>query len=303
MKDETAHKIEHNPNKDQSSLGLFYAMGAYLIWSGLPFYMKVVDHISPFEVVAHRIIWSIPVAMVLLIIMGRTSDIVPALSKPKTLMLIGLSAMFITFNWTTYVWAVMAERTLETALGYYINPLVNVLAGYFLLNEKLKPAQWVAVSLATIAVIIITISTGVIPWVALVLAFSFASYGYIRKTVDLGPAQGFFLEVIILAILAVPFVTWLQVKGEGHFFASFDDGLLLMLAGPLTAIPLILFASGARRLRFSTVGILQYIIPTNLFFISVFIFHEPFNHWQLIAFVFIWAAVILYSWSSMRSRQ
>jgi chloramphenicol-sensitive protein RarD len=256
------------------------------------------------EVVAHRIVWSLPVAGVILYLLGRTADIRRALRSPRTLAMAALTASIITLNWGTYVWAIGAGRTIETALGYYINPLVSVVMGALLLGEKLSRMQVAAVALAVAAVVILALDAGGLPWVSLVLAFTFAIYGFLRKTLPIGPSQGFFLEVLILTLPAIGYILWLQSQGESHFLASEPGNVALLLGcGPVTAVPLILFAFGAKLLRYSTIGILQYIAPTLIFVIAVFFFDEPFGSAQAIAFGLIWVALFIYSWSMFRGRR
>ena len=283
--------------------GFYHALMAYGFWGFLPLYMKAVAHISPLEVVAHRILWSVPVAGLILLAMRRTADIRAAFAQPRTLLMAALTASVITLNWTIYVWAIGAERTVETALGYYFNPLVSMALGAILLGERFNRYQLVAIALAVVAVAVLTIASGGLPWVSLVLAFSFAAYGYLRKTLPVGPSQGFFLEVLILSVPSLGYLVWLWMQGDNSF--AFDrplDDLLLILAGPVTAIPLILYASGAKLLRLSTIGIMQYIAPTIIAIIGVAVFGEPFGPARIAAFVLIWIALALYTWSMFYAR-
>ncbi len=276
--------------------GFTLALFAYLLWGMLPFYMKWVAHLPLIEVIAHRIIWSVPIAGAVLLALGRTADFKAALRSRRMLGMAALTAAMITFNWGIYVWAIAADRTVETALGYYINPLVNVVVGALLLGERLGKLQIVAVLLAAVAVTILTIEQGNLPWVSLSLAFSFAAYGFFRKTLPIGPSQGFLLEVLLLSIPAIGYVIWLQATGQGHFLTGAEgDTALLLGCGPVTAVPLLLFAFGARLLRLSTIGLMQYIAPTMVFIIAVFAFDEPFGTAQAIAFALIWAALALYT--------
>jgi chloramphenicol-sensitive protein RarD len=280
--------------------GFFYALSAYLLWGVQPIFMKMVAHIPATEIVAHRIVWSVPVAGLILIALGRTADLRAAFRSPRTLVMAAVTACFITVNWGIYVWAIVAGRAVDTALGYYINPLVNVVFGAVLLGEKLSKPQLVAIALAVVAVIVMTIDIGGLPWVSLTLALSFAIYGYLRKTLPIGPSQGFFLEVLILCVPAGLYILWLQFRGEGHFLASqpADIGLLLF-CGPVTTAPLVLYAFGAKLLRYSTIGIMQHIAPTMVFLLAVFAFHEPFDTTKAIAFGLIWVALAIYTWSML----
>lgn len=276
--------------------GFLFALAAYGLWGFLPLYMKAVAHIPAVEVLAHRIIWSVPVAGVVLFALGRTADIRAALRSPRTLGMATLTAALISINWGVYVWAIAVGRTVETALGYYINPLVTVALGAALLGERLDGYQIAAVGLAVIAVLVLTLDAGGLPWVSLVLAFSFAGYGYLRKTLPIGPSQGFFLEVLILTPPALAYVVWAAATGTGHFFDSFGNVALLLFAGPATAVPLILYGFGAKLLRISTIGIMQYIAPTLIAAIAVFVFGEPFGWARIVAFALIWSALALYTW-------
>ena len=283
--------------------GFTLALCAYLLWGMLPFYMKWVAHLPLTEVIAHRIIWSVPIAAMVLIIMGRTADFKAALRSRRMLGMAALTAVLITLNWSIYVWAIAADRTVETALGYYINPLVNVVVGALLLGERLGKLQIVAVLLAAVAVTVLTIEQGNLPWVSLSLALSFAAYGFFRKTLPIGPSQGFLLEVLLLSIPAIGYVIWLQATGRGHFLTGAEgDTALLLGCGPITAVPLLLFAFGARMLRLSTIGLMQYIAPTIVFLIAVFAFDEPFGRVQAIAFALIWAALALYTFALFFNR-
>ena len=283
---------------NSASRGLLFALSAYGLWGVMPLFLKLVDHIPAVEVVAHRIIWSVPIAGAVLLALGRTSDIKAALRSPRTLALAALTASLITVNWGIYVWAIVVGRGVEIALGYYINPLVNVAFGAVLLGERLTRPQMAAIGLAVVAVLIMTVDAGGLPWISLALAFSFAVYGYLRKTLPIGPSQGFFLEVLILSVPFGLYIFWLQATGAGHFLPSQPtDIVLLLLCGPITTAPLVLYAFGAKLLRYSTIGMMQYIAPTIVFLLAVFAFHEPFSTTKAIAFALIWAALAIYTWS------
>jgi chloramphenicol-sensitive protein RarD len=290
------------PQTGDSPRGFVFALIAYVLWGFLPFFMKAVAHIPASEVVAHRIIWSVPLAGLVLIWLGRTSEIKVALRSPRMLAMATLTASLITINWGIYVWAIGAGRAIETALGYYINPLFSIFLGAVLLKEKLDPAQMVAIALAACAVAILAFDAGGLPWVSLSLCFSWGFYAFFRKTLPIGPNQGFFLEVLLLSVPALGYVIWLEASGRGHFGdTGATDVLWLLACGIVTAVPLMIYANGAKLLRLSTIGIMQYIAPTMIFFIAVFAFGEPFGTTKLIAFAFIWAALILYSGSMLRT--
>lgn len=285
---------------DSAARGFAFGISAYLMWGLLPFYMKAVDHVPAIEVVAYRILCSIPVAGIIILALGRTADLRQAVRTPRTLGYAFLTSTLIAGNWGIYTWAVANDRTVETALGYYINPLVSIMLGALFLGERFNRVQLVAIALAMAAVAVLTYDAGGLPWVSLSLAFSFGFYGFFRKTMPIGPSQGFFLEVVLLCIPALLIVLAFDVEGMGHFLAgSTSDTLLLLFAGPATAIPLICYALGAKMLRLSTIGLMQYVAPTLIFLIAVFVFREPFSGWQLLAFCLIWLALGLYSWSTI----
>lgn len=284
-----------------SPRGFMFALVAYLLWGFLPFFMKAVAHIPAPEVVAHRIIWSVPLAGLVLVWLGRTSEVKAALRSPRMIAMATLTAVLITVNWGIYVWAIGAGRAIETALGYYINPLFSIFLGAVLLKEKPSPAQMVAIGLAACAVAILAFDAGGLPWVSLGLCFSWGFYAFFRKTLPTGPNQGFFLEVLLLSVPALGYVVWLEVTGRGHFGdTGTADVLWLLSCGIVTAIPLMIYANGAKLLKLSTIGIMQYIAPTMIFIIAVFAFGEPFGTTKLVAFAFIWAALFLYSGSMLR---
>jgi chloramphenicol-sensitive protein RarD len=281
--------------------GFIYGISAYLMWGIIPFYMKAVAHIPAVEVVAYRVLFSVPVAGVIILALGRTQDLRRAFASPRTLAAAMLTAGLISVNWGLYVWSIAVERTVEAAFGYYINPLVSIMLGAVFLAERFNRLQSVAIVLAVIAVGILTVHAGGLPWISLCLAFSFGFYGFFRKTMPIGPSQGFFLEVVLLSVPSLILVLVLAERGSGHFLAGNPvDTWLLVLAGPTTAIPLILYAWGAKLLPLSTIGLMQYVTPTMIFLIAIFAFREPFSLWQFVAFCFIWIALALYSWSSLR---
>ena len=287
------------PDTGDTAAGFGYAVSAYLLWGLLPLYMKAMAHIPAVEIIAHRILWSVPIAGAILVALGRTRDLLAALHTPRMVLMAGVTAGLISVNWGVYVWAIANGRALDAALGYYINPLFSVALGAVILRERLSPAQWTAVALAGLAVGILTAAAGVVPWVALVLMTTFGVYGYLRKTLPIGPNQGFLLEVLLLAPLALGYMLWLGPSG--HFLTTgAADTALLLGAGAVTAIPLMLYANGAKGLRLSTIGILQYIAPTMIFLIAVFLFDEAFGPARAVAFPLIWAALVIYTASMLR---
>jgi chloramphenicol-sensitive protein RarD len=288
---------------EPATRGFVFALAAFGFWGVLPLFLKLVAHLPAIEVVAHRILWSIPIAAAVLVALGRTSDLKRALRSPRTLFLATLTAALISLNWGVYVWAIFTERAVDTALGYYMTPLISVLMGAVLLGERLSRGQMAAVGLAVIGVGILTMDAGGLPWISLVLSISFTFYGFLRKTLPIGPSQGFLLEVLILGVPALLYVGWLHAAGHGNFVPGAPvDMLLLAACGPATAVPLLLFGFGARLLRFSTLGLMQYIAPTIVFLIAVFIFREPFSGLKAVSFALIWTALAVYSWSTLSQR-
>ncbi|NDW05269.1 EamA family transporter RarD [Jiella pacifica] len=286
----------------ESRQGLIYALGAYGIWGlVMPLFMKLLANVSPVEVVAHRIVWALPLAIAILLWQGTVRHAFGHFRNLRTVALAALTASLISINWGTYVYAIGAGHTLEAALGYYINPLVNVALAAIFLGERPTRLQGVAIALAAVGVAILTAKAGGLPWISLVLALTFGTYGLLRKTVPVGASEGFFLEVAILVVPSIVLVA--LFVPDRHFGADGFETAMLLAAGPLTAVPLILYAAGARLLHFTTIGILQYIVPTLLFFTAVFLFGEPFSEWQLVAFAFIWSALALYTWSLVRRRR
>lgn len=293
------------PAPDNTGLrGFSFAFSAYFLWGILPLYLKLLEHIPVAEVIAHRIVWSVPIAGAVLYALGRTADLKASIRSPRTLAMAALTACLITVNWGVYVWAIAADRAVETSLGYYINPLMSVALGVIFLGERFSGAQMAAVGLAVLAVLLLTLAGGGLPWVSLVLAVSFTLYGFFRKTLPIGPSQGFFLEVLILSVPALLYLFWLQLSGNAHFTASSPrDVWLLLGTGPATAVPLMLYGFGAKLLKLSTIGLMQYLAPTMVFLVAVFIFGEPFDTVHAIAFGMIWLALAIYSWSTFMGRE
>ena len=281
--------------------GIAFAVGAYLLWGFLPLYLKALAHMPAAEVLAHRILWSVPVAAAVLVALGRTADLRAALRSPRTLALAGMTAALISINWTIYIWAVAHDRTLDAALGYYVNPLFSVFLGAAVLGERLSPLKWAAIALAGAAVVVLTLTAGAVPLAALGLTLSWGAYAFCKKMLPVGPNQGFLLEVLLLAPLALAYVVWAGASGAGHFMAGdAAETAMLLGCGVVTAVPLMLYANGAKLLRLSTIGVLQYIAPTMIFLCAVLAFGEPFGPARMIAFPMIWGALALYSVSLVR---
>jgi chloramphenicol-sensitive protein RarD len=289
------------PDNGDSLSGFLYALCAYLLWGFLPLYMKALAHVPPIEVVAHRVIWSVPVAIAVLAWLGRTADLKAALTNPRMLGMATLTAAVISVNWGIYVWAIGSGHALDAALGYYINPLFSILLGAVLLGERLRGIQWLAIALVCVAVSILTWEAGRLPLIAVGLFLSWGIYAYLKRRLPIGPNQGFTLEVLVLLPFALAYAGWLGWRGEGHFtLVDMATGWLLLGCGLVTALPLMIYANGAKRLRLSTIAIMQYIAPTLIFLTAVFLFDEPFSRTKLVAFGFIWAALAVYSASVLR---
>lgn len=289
--------------QDDTPAGFAYAFSAYFLWGLLPFYMKAVAHISPAEVVAHRVIWSVPVAGLLLVLMRRTSDLKAALTSARTLGMGAITAAFIAVNWGVYVWAIATDRALDAALGYYINPLFSVLLARVFLKERLSPLQLLAIAVAFCAVVVLTVDAGRLPLAALTMTVTFGFYGFFKKSLPIGPNQGFMLEVLVLTPIALAVIGYFTITGQGQFLRSAGDTWLLLVAGVITAIPLICYGNGAKLLRLTTIAMMQYMAPTMIFLIAVFAFDEPFGTAQQIAFPLIWLSLAIYSITLFRKRQ
>ncbi len=295
----------NRPSDNNDTLaGFSYALTAYLLWGFLPLFMKALAHIPPTEVIAHRVLWSIPIAAAVLIYQGRTADLRRAWRTPKMLAMAAVTAALISVNWLIYVWAIGTGHALDAALGYYINPLFSVFLGFVILKESLSRLQITAIVLAALAVVVLTVDAGRLPLVALGLTLSWGAYAYFKKMLPIGPNQGFLLEVLLLAPFAIGYVLWLAYSGTGHFAAGnrFDTNML-MATGLVTAIPLLFYANGAKMLRLSTIGVMQYIAPTMIFLTAVFLFGEPFGTARMIAFPMIWTALGLYTYSFFAQRR
>lgn len=278
--------------------GIAFALAAYLMWGALPIYLKAVGHIPSIEVVAHRIIWSVPIAGLLLILLRRTRDLRAALASPRTMAMGCVTAALISVNWGIYVWSIAVGKTVDAALGYYINPLFSVFLGAVLLGERMSRAQMVAIALAAFAVVVLTVESGSLPLASIGLVLSWGFYAFFKKSLPIGPNQGFLLEVLILLPFALGYVLWLGP--QGHFVPGTSEFWLLLGGGIVTAVPLITYANGAKLVKLSTIGIMQYIAPTFIFLIAVFVFGEEFDRARMIAFPIIWLALVIYTTSMIR---
>lgn len=280
--------------------GILALIAACTIWGLSALFYKALSGIDPSEVLAHRTIWSLIFFAGVLTLQGRLSALWRAVSDRASLRVIVLAALMISVNWFLFIWSIQVGRATESSLGYYIFPLVAVLIGRLAFGERLSPMQWAAVALATLGVLTLTLGLGIVPWISVVLATTFGLYGLIKKRLDLGPVVSVTAEVLMLAPLATGWLIYLHTGHGGQFGQDLTQSLLLAAAGPMTAVPLILFSYGARRLTMATVGVVQYINPTLQFLCAVLILGEPFGTVHLITFALIWAALALYSLSALR---
>lgn len=275
--------------------GVGYALAAYIFWGFLPIYWKGLHHVSAPEILMHRITWSF-VFLLLVLSYKRYWGWLGALRDWRVGLTFLTSSLLLSLNWGLYIWAVNAGYIVETSLGYFINPLVNVLLGLLFLKERLRPGQWLAVAFAIAGVGYLTVSYGALPWISLALAFSFGIYGLLRKTAKLDALAGLSLETALLFLPAAGYLIWMQVNKTAVFLHTDPiSNLMLVLTGVVTAVPLLGFAFSARQVPLSTMGILQYATPTLQFLIGVFLYHEPFTRDRLIGFSFIWVALAIYS--------
>ena len=286
--------------------GLLSAALAYVIWGLFPLYFHQLRDVNALEVVLHRSLWSLLFMLALLALKHRWQALTQALRQPRTLAVFAASALLLSGNWLIYVWAVHSHRVIEASLGYFINPLFNVLLGVLVLHERPRPMQWLALGLAALGVIGMAWVSGAAPWVSLALALTFGLYGLLKKLAPLGAQDGLALETLILAPLVVPALAWFASHGGDTAYATPTTWLWLLAAGPLTAVPLLLFAYGAQRITLSTLGLLQYLGPTLQFAIGLWVFHEPMQPERLAGFGVIWLALLLYSgeslwWASKRA--
>jgi chloramphenicol-sensitive protein RarD len=281
--------------------GLLLGFSAYLLWGVLPLYFKAIHHVRPIEIVSHRIVWSLLFLAALATLWRKWSGIRAALATPRLLMTLMLTATLIGINWLVYIYAVVSGHVLEGSLGYYLNPLVNVLLGVVLLKERLSPAQKVAVGLAAAGVAILAAGAGSALWISLTLAGSFAFYGYFRKVAPVDAVEGLSIETILLAPLAVTYLIWIQNEGGSTFLQDRRTDLLLILGGAVTAIPLLLFTAAARRLPYSTLGFLQYVAPSMQFLLAILAFGEPLTTAHMVCFALIWTALAIFVVEGVRS--
>ena len=279
-----------------SGKGIGYAIAAYVLWGLLPIYWKLLQAVDPMEILMHRMVWSLVFLVAVLSVYKRWDWLKPVLHERKTLILYGAASLLLATNWGIYIWAVHADYIVETSLGYYITPLINVVMGMLLFKEKLRVGQWVAIGIALCGVLYLTFNYGQFPWIGLVLATSFGIYGVLKKQAPLGAFEGLSLETAVMFVPAVIYIGVLQVNHEGALGqVDMQTHVLLLLAGVATAIPLLFFAAAARRIPLSWIGILQYISPSLAMVLGVLVYNEPFGPARQIGFILIWMALIVFS--------
>lgn len=284
--------------------GLAPALGAYVIWGFLPLYLILVESVPAFEFVAWRIIWTLPLCLLIVAVRRQFPELRAALASPRSLLALAGSAVLIGINWFVYIWAIMAGEVYATSIGYYLNPLLNVLLGTLVLGERLSRRQWLAVAIAAVAVALLAAGALTSLWISLTLGFSFGLYGLVRKQVAVGSLPGLTIESALLLLPAAGIAWWYAASPAGSSFGqdAWMSGLIIF-SGVVTAVPLLLFAIAARRMDYSTLGFIQYLSPTIVFFLGLFVFHQPLAPAKLASFVLIWVAVGVFVWDLLAKRR
>ena len=297
---------DHVPSDKQPS-GLPAALGAYMIWGFLPLYIMLVSSVPPFEFVGWRIIWTLPLCFIIVAFRGQFGELKRAFRSPRTMLALVASAALIAANWFIYIWAIMQNQVYAASLGYYLNPLLNVLLGTLFLGERLSKLQWLAVAIAASAVAMLSAGALTTLWISLSLAFSFGLYGIVRKQVNVGSLPGLTIETILLIPVATLIVIWYAGTPEGSAFGqTIEMSLLMVFSGIVTAIPLLMFAIAAKRMPYSTLGFIQYLAPTIVFLLGLFVFGQQLRTVQLASFLLIWTAIAIFVadlwWRSRKAR-
>jgi len=285
----------------KNKLGLLFGVAAYSLWGAFPLYWPLLEPANPLEIVSHRAVWTLVFCFIVLTATKALRSTLATLKRPKIAAKLFLTSLLISINWLVYIWATNNGHVVEASLGYYINPLIIIGFGVILLKEKMRPLQWVAVSIATLGVLVLTIDYGRLPWIALVLAVSWGSYGLIKKQLGLGALEGLAIETFISAFFYLGYLIYIGNQGTGQFGHHWGLTLLLMSAGAITAIPLLLFNGSATRLPFTTIGLLQYITPTLQFSVGVWIRHEDMPTARWIGFLIIWVSLATLGTDLVRS--
>jgi chloramphenicol-sensitive protein RarD len=283
--------------------GIFSAALAFIAWGLFPLYFHAIKEVPPVQILAHRMLWSLLFLLIVLAVRRQWAWL-NLVRQPRVLGSFIASAILLSANWLVYIWSVNNGHVIEASLGYFINPLVNIVLGYLLLKERMRRGQWAAIAVAALGVAWLTWQAGTVPWISLVLAATFGGYGLMRKTAALGALEGLSFETMVLFPLAAVYLGWLTLHGDNAFINTTSDAtrLLLVAAGPVTAIPLLLFASGARQIPLSVLGLLQYVTPTLQFLLGVWLFHEALTPARLVGFVLIWGALALFAGEGLLNR-
>ncbi|WP_313069755.1 EamA family transporter RarD [Melaminivora sp.] len=284
--------------------GIAYATAAYTAWGLFPLYFRQLAQVSALEVIAHRTLWSLVFVALVLFVRRQWAWLAPLLRQPRLVAVSALSALLLSANWLIYVWAVNNGHVLDASLGYFILPLINVALGYAVLGERPRRGQWAAVVLAACGVLWLALQAGRMPWIGLAIALTFGGYGLLRKTAPLGALEGLALETVLLAPLALGLLAWWAARGTAAWtHAGAADWLWLLAAGPITAVPLLLFAAGARRVPLATLGLLQYISPSLQFLLGVGLLGESVQPARLAGFALIWSALVLFTLEGLWQRR
>ncbi|MGZ4426854.1 MAG: EamA family transporter RarD [Nocardioidaceae bacterium] len=284
--------------------GFLLGAAAYVMWGLFPLYWPLLEPAGAIEILAHRIFWSLAVMLALVAVTRRTGRLRAVLRDRRRLLILAMAAAVITVNWGTYIWGVNNEHVVETSLGYFINPLVTVLMGVVILGERLRSLQWVAMAIAALAVVGLTVEYGRPPWIALVLAFSFACYGLAKKKANTGAVESLTVETMVIGPVALAYLLFLTGSGQSHFTGHGTLHVLLLVGtGVATAIPLICFGAAATRVSMTTLGLLQYLAPTIQFALGVFLFGEPMPAMRWVGFGLVWVALALFTFESVRHRR
>jgi chloramphenicol-sensitive protein RarD len=287
-----------------SRQGLLYGVAAYVIWGAFPLYWPLLEPAGSVELLAHRVVWSVITLAVLLVLLRRRRQFRELFTDRRVLGMLTLAAFVITLNWGTYIYGVTNDRVVETSLGYFINPLVTVLMGVLLLGERLRPLQWSAIGIGALACLVLTVDYGHPPWIALVLAFSFGTYGLAKKQAGAEAVESLTFETLLIAPCALAYLGWLGARGDSSCASGgWGHALLLMSAGLVTAVPLLCFGAAAIRVPLVTLGLMQYLAPVLQFVLGVFYFHEDMSSGRWIGFALVWVALSIFTFESLRNRR
>lgn len=279
-----------------AAAGLIFGLTAFGIWALFPLYWREIEHVDAIEILAHRVLWTVPVCALVLFFRRKMLAALATFARPKQLLILVVTTVLISTNWGVYIWSVTHDHVLQASMGYFLNPLVNVLAGLTVFGERLRKGQWLAVALAAAGVLYAIAAAGIVPWVGLVLAFSFGLYGALRKLVSVDAVPGLFVETLIMLPVAVGYVVWLEQSGTAQFLnVSWATDIFLYGAGFVTAVPLLCYVAAARRLPISTVGMLFYITPGGLFLLGTLLYGEPVTATDMVTFGCIWSALAVFT--------